>query len=250
MANRIYNLKRQEHDERDLKFAHAFNVHDGVTLPAKLDLRLHCPPVWDQKDLGSCSSHAGCAVRAMLATNNSLELSRLFLYYQERVLENCVNEDSGTTIKDICQALQKYGVCEEKDWPYDVSKFTQVPPDEAVKNALKYVIKSYTMIEGVLQAKQYMAFKQQPILIGMEVWESFESDEVAKTGMMPMPKSNEQNLGGHAVCLVGWDSNLFRNKGGFIVRNSWGAEFGDKGYFYMPFDYITQGHAFDFWTIA
>lgn len=250
MANRIYNLKRQQHDERDLKFAHAFNVHSGVKLPAKLDLRLHCPPVWNQGDLGACSAFAGCAVRAMLATNNSLELSRLFLYYQERVLENCVNEDSGATIKDICQALQKYGVCEEKDWPYEPMKFAVAPPEDVVKKALINTIKSYTMLEGVLQVKQYLAFKQQPVLVGMDVFESFESDSVAKTGMMPLPKASEQNLGGHAVAIVGYSTALFRNKGGFILRNSWGNEWGDKGYFYMPFDYVNKGLAFDFWTIA
>ena len=85
-----------------------------------------------------------------------------------------------------------------------------------------------------------------PFVFGFTVLSSFETQEVADTGVMPMPADGDKQLGGHAVCCVGYDDD----KQCFVVRNSWGSSWGDGGYFYMPYKYMTDsGLASDFWTI-
>jgi C1A family cysteine protease len=241
---REYNLKKQEQDERDYKLSAVIDVHPNVKIPSKVDIRTKCPPVFDQGSLGSCTANAGVAARLMLDNLNA-NLSRLDLYYNERLIENTINEDSGANMRDIGNAISKYGICEETYFPYDVTKFTNKPTDVANTNGLKYKIKSYYSVKTTDDIKNVLAVKQQPVLIGMAVYSSFESDAVAKTGIVPLPKKKEQILGGHAVLVVGYDNV----KKWFIVRNSWGSSWGDKGYFYLPYTYFTKGYAYDFWVL-
>lgn len=242
---RKYVLKRDAQDERDLQFMHSINPHASVKLPSKVDLRSNCPPIFDQGQLGSCTANAGVACRQMLSGKPFTNLSRLFLYYEERVIEGSVKQDAGASMRDICKALATYGVCQEILMPYDIAKFAIAPSVKAVQDALTYKIRAYKNLGTLTEIQQALAITQKPVLIGMAVYESFESDVVAKTGKMPMPKTREQNLGGHAVLVVGYDNV----KKVLIVRNSWGATWGDAGYFYMPYAYITKELAYDFWTI-
>ena len=244
MEKRAYKLKKQEHDERDFKLTSVIDVHPNVKLPALVDIRSKCPPVYDQSTLGSCTANAGVAARVML-DNLTVDLSRLDLYYYERLIENTVNEDSGANMRDIGNALATYGVCEEKLFPYDITKFTNKPTDADNTNGATYKIKSYYSVKTIDDIKNVLAVKQHPVLIGIAVYASFESESVAKTGIVPLPKKNEQMLGGHAVLVVGYDNK----KKCLIVRNSWGAGWGDKGYFYLPYTYVTKGFAYDFWVL-
>ena len=241
MVQRAYKLKKQDDDKRDFMLSPLIDVHPGVKLPALVDLRPKCPPIYDQSTLGSCTANAGVAARVML-NNLTADLSRLDLYYYERLIENTVNTDSGANMRDIGNALATYGVCEEKLFPYDITKFTDKPSDAANTNGATYKIKSFHAVSGIDDIKNILALKQQPVLIGIAVYASFESQDVAKTGIIPIPKKNEQMLGGHAVLVVGYDNK----KKWFIVRNSWGEGWGDKGYFYLPYTYITKGFAYDF----
>jgi C1A family cysteine protease len=247
MGKRIYNLKRSKQDVRDYKIS--FEVPKN--LPKSVDLRDNCPPVFDQGQLGSCSANAGVANK-MILDGIATPLSRLFLYYKEREMEGTIAEDAGASMRDICKALNKFGVCEEAFMPYDISKFADSPSNEALANASKYTIKSYSSLSNLGAVKAFLATQQKPVLLGMEVYESFESAKVAKSGKLPIPKEGEQMLGGHAVLAVGYkDTPTSKtSKGYLIVRNSWGAEWGQEGYFQMPYEYILAGHAFDFWTIA
>lgn len=258
----IYNLKRDEFDERDRHFAHSIAPISSVKLPTSIDLRYKCPAVYDQGELGSCTANAGCACRSMLAKQPVLLLSRLFLYYEERNMEGTVAEDSGASVRDICKSVNKYGVCEEKYMPYDVKNFAQPPSYEAMENAQKYKIYAYKKLNSLNEIKQSLSFRQQPVLAGMDIYESFEGEEIARTGIMPMPRSTEQNLGGHAVLIVGYIDHsdvisslksIFSGKQGpqgyLIVRNSWGSSWGDQGYFYMPYEFLTKGYAYDFWIM-
>lgn len=241
----IYNIRRQKDDERDKTLKAALGVEVvAQQIPKSADLRPKCPPVFNQGQLGSCSANAGCANIAMILNKPSLVLSRLYMYYKEREKEGTVFEDSGAQMRDICKVAAQ-GVCEEKHFPYIEYAFT-CPPSEAAKlDAANYKAKSYHACRTLNDIKRALAFTGVPVLMGMEVFASFESEAVAKTGVMTMPADNEENMGGHAVLIVGYnDANQC-----LIVRNSWGAEWGDKGYFYMPYEYITKGLAFDFWVL-
>jgi len=244
MEKRVYKLKKQTSDVRDYKLSSVLNVHAQVKIPSKLDIRSKCPPVYDQGQLGSCTANAGVAARVML-NNLNVNLSRLDLYYNERVIDGTVNEDSGANMRDIGKSLSTDGVCEEKYFPYDVTKFTNKPSFTAVTNGLLYKVKSYYSVPNIDEIKNVLALKQQPVLIGMDVYASFESDAVAKTGIVPLPKKNEKLLGGHAVLVVGYDNVKKR----FTVRNSWGSSWGDNGYFYLPYTYMTKGYSYDFWAL-
>lgn len=239
----IYNLKRQKEDERDFLFA--AKKKPVAVLPTSTDLRSLCPAVFDQGQLGSCSANAGCANLMMLLKQPTDVLSRLYMYYQERVIEGSVSEDSGAQMRDICK-VAAVGVCEEQYFPYDITKFTVAPTAQAVADAPKHKAAAYHAITSLTDIKHALAVDNSPVLMGMEVFESFEGQAIASTGVMPMPKAGEQNLGGHAVLIVGYDDK----KSCLIVRNSWGADWGDKGYFYMPYQYVTKGLAYDFWELS
>lgn len=252
-----YLLNRDIIDNRDYKFSLTPPV--SIKLPKMFDLRNMCPVVYNQGQEGSCTANAGCAARAILLRNPSLYLSRAFLYYEERNLRGTTDQDSGASIRDICKAAKKYGICEDLYMPYIDGDYTTPPSDEAIKNALKYTITAYKRLISIDDIKKSLVFNQNPVLIGMTVFESMESDAVAKTGKLPMPIQNEQQLGGHAVLVVGYnDTKSFQSmifnminfgicsSGYLIVRNSWGEAWGDKGYFYMPYEYFLK-YTYDYW---
>ena len=255
----IYNLKRDVEDVRDFQVTKVVAPVKGVRLPSSVDLRGKMPAVFNQLSIGSCSSNAGVA-NVMYLKNHSELLSRLFLYYKERELEGTVNEDAGAQMRDICKALNQFGVCSEQYFPYDITQFAATPTPEAITDAITHKILAYHSLSTITDIKNNLALRQKPVLIGMSVYESFESDAVAKTGIVPMPNlAVEKNLGGHAILCCGYrDASLTqkllspftgKSAGSFIVRNSWGANWGDKGYFYLPYEFVTKGLAFDFWSI-
>ena len=218
------------------------------SLPAAVDLREHCSAVEDQGRLGSCTANALVGVLEFLERKDETtfrDLSRLFIYYNERVLEQTVRVDSGAMLRDGIKTLAKQGVCTEKKWPYVISKFDQRPPAACYREAEEYQITSY---ERIITLDEMLACLAEgfPFVFGFSVYESFESSEVARTGKVPMPQPEERVLGGHAVMAVGYD-DAGKN---FIVRNSWGTGWGIKGYFTMPFAYLAdRGLSDDFWTI-
>ena len=217
-------------------------------LPASVDLRPLCSKVEDQGALGSCTANALVGNLEMLvkkAGKPVTDLSRLFVYYNERALEGTINEDAGAFIRDGVKTLVKQGVCTEKKWAYNITKFTQKPTAACYKEALNHQVLSYHRILTLREMKMCLA-EGYPFVFGFTVYEGFESDAVAKTGKLDMPKPSEKTLGGHAVCAVGYDEVTKR----VLVRNSWGEDWGLKGYFTMPYDYISSTNlADDFWTL-
>jgi C1A family cysteine protease len=222
-----------------------------TSLPTKVSLRDQCPKdVYDQGQLGSCTANAiGAAFEFGLLKQKAQDFmpSRLFIYYNERVMEGTVDTDSGAMIRDGIKSVSKQGVCHEDDWKYDISQFAQKPPENCYTEAEKHQVSSYQRVTRVLNQMKGCLAHGYPFVFGFSVYESFESDAVARTGVVPMPDiAREQLLGGHAVLAVGYDDADQR----FLVRNSWGEGWGDGGYFTIPYAYLTdRSLASDFWAI-
>ena len=222
-----------------------------ATLPTQVDMRATCPVVYDQGQLGSCTGNAIAGAiqfgRMKQGLTPDFVPSRLFIYYNERVIEHTVATDSGAMIRDGIKSVAKLGVCPETpDWPYDITKFVQKPPNKAFTDARAHKAVSYSrLINSAAQLKGCLA-SGYPFVFGFSVYESFESPAVAQTGVVPMPQPTEQQVGGHAVMAVGYDDTQQR----FLMRNSWSAGWGMQGYFTIPYAYLTDTSlADDFWTI-
>ena len=232
-------------DQRDFRFA-----TPAVALPTKVDLRRSCPPVYDQGQLGSCTANAIAAAHQFEQIRQGAQAafvpSRLFIYYNERVIEKTVNQDSGAMIRDGIKSVVKQGVCSEKIWPYVIGRFTKKPSTKCYKAAMANQIVSYQRVTQTENQTKGCLAAGLPFVFGFSVYESFESAAVAKSGKVPMPKKKETMLGGHAVMAVGYDDA----KKSFIVRNSWGPTWGQQGYFLMPYAYLLSSDlASDLWTI-
>lgn len=243
MAKRTYNLKIHRLPKEKLNLM-SFPVA-RTTLPTKVDLRSKFPAIFDQGQLGSCTANALCGVVAY--DDPKLIGSRLFLYYNERKVENDIPDDAGASLEDGVTCLTKYGLCPETEWVYDISKFTTKPPDKCYTDALKHKALAVKHINNDTTSMKTSLANNCPFVVGISVYSSFESDAVARTGMVPMPKPADQLLGGHAVVCVGYDDA----KKLWIMRNSWGSDWGDKGYFYLPYNYlVANGLATDLWNIT
>jgi C1A family cysteine protease len=221
-----------------------------AALPASVDLRSQCPTVvYDQGQLGSCTANAiAGAVEFGLLKQRLADFmpSRLFIYYNERVIEGTVQSDSGAMLRDGIKTVAKQGVCPETLWAYDTAAFAEAPPAACYQEAVDNRVLSYQRVPQTLTSLKVCLAHGYPIAFGFQVYESFESAEVARTGEVPLPATTEGLLGGHAVLAVGYDDATTR----FLVRNSWGPNWGQGGYFTMPYPYLTERNlSSDFWAV-
>lgn len=256
-----YNWLPDLPDQRDFLFA--AKVVAPRKLPASIDLRPKCSPVVNQGKIGSCTGNSLAGMLEYLqlqALNDKIDdkkqnrvltpeqfekISRLFIYYNERWIEGTTDHDGGAMLRDGIKALHQWGCCKETTWKYSAANVLKKPSAPAYKQALPHLISSYFRIESLQEMKTCLA-DGFPFVFGFSVYESFESPDVARSGIMPMPDSDERLLGGHAVMAAGYNDKA----GGILVRNSWGTDWGQKGYFWMPYEYITHPRlAQDFWTI-
>jgi len=248
MISRKYGWKPELPDFRDFKFKNTFSVSNLDNLPKSINLQEYCSKVENQGSLGSCTANAIVGNLEFLSIKNNLnfeDLSRLFIYYNERLLEGTINEDSGAYIRDGIKSLVKFGVCNESVWPYSISKFKDKPTDEIYNTAKNNVISSYYRLNSLEEKLKCLA-DGYPFIFGFTVYNYFESAEMSTTGILKMPTNDERPLGGHAVLAIGYDMNTKM----ILVRNSWGNAWGLNGYFWMPFDYINNYNlSDDFWTI-
>jgi C1A family cysteine protease len=219
-----------------------------ATLPKQVDLRSKCSPVENQGALGSCTANALIGAVEFLERKDGVpfvDLSRLFVYYNERVIEGSVREDSGAFLRDGIKSLAKQGVCPEKQWPYRLAAFARKPARVCYTAARKHQITSYHRITTTDEMRICLA-DGFPFVFGFTVYSAFESDAVAQSGVLNMPAKAEQVVGGHAVLAVGYDDTAQR----FFARNSWGTDWGRQGYFTIPYAYLADRNlSDDFWTI-
>ena len=235
-------------DHRDQPYAAPVELTGA--LPSKADLRPQCPPVYNQGQLGSSTANAIAGAiqfdRRKQKLAPDFTPSRLFIYYNERVIEHSVASDSGAQIRDGIKSVAKQGDCPETEWPYDIARFKTKPTAECYADARKYKVILYQRVTQTLSQLKGCLASGYPFVFGFTVYESFESTSVAKTGHATLPRSGDAVIGGHAVVSVGYDDA----KQWFIVRNSWGAGWGMKGYFTLPYAYVTDASlASDFWTV-
>ena len=234
-------------DHRD--HLYAAPVEMLAMLPARTDLSPRCPTVYDQGELGSCTANAIAATIEFDRLKQKLPdftPSRLFIYYNERVIERTVDSDSGAQIRDDIKSVNAQGDCPEPEWPHVIAKFKTKPPTKCYADATKYKVVSYRRLIQMLSQLKGCLASGYPFVFGFTVYESFEDDQVAQTGHASLPRPGERAIGGHAVMAVGYDdANQW-----FIIRNSWGDQWGMKGYFTLPYAYLTDENlASDFWTI-
>ncbi len=237
-------------DFRDLIFKPSAKMLKA--LPKSVDLTKFCPPVYDQGQLGSCTANAiGSAIQfglKKLDSKYNFMPSRLFIYYNERVIEGTVNIDNGAEIRNGIKTVNKQGVCPESMWKYNDGKtiFKKKPVVKCYTEALNHQVLNYHRIEKNLNYMKSCLAEGFPFVFGFTVYDAFESDVVAKTGVLNMPAKTEQVVGGHAVLCIGYDDTTNR----FLVRNSWNTDWGKKGNFTIPYEYLTHPNlADDMWTI-
>jgi C1A family cysteine protease len=226
-------------------------------LPTKTDLRNGCPPVYDQGQIGSCTANAiGGAFEFEQKKQGLADFmpSRLFIYYNERAMENTVASDSGAQIRDGIKSVATQGVCSDSDWPYSdtLPALVKKPNAQSFSDALQHKVLQYQRIHNATSDTFLLALRNcladgYPYVFGFTVYPELESASVAKSGILPMPNIvTEKPIGGHAVMAVGYDDS----KKAMLIRNSWGTSWGLGGYFWMPYAYITNAQlAADFWTI-
>ena len=253
---RYTGLKRDTSDPRDL-----IRKYGGREIPSKddhpmIDHREYINKVYDQGTLGSCTANVVCAAYELILNKQAEEMnlthynfdsSRLFVYYNSRDYLGDTGDDTGAPLRYALKAIHKFGVCPEYLWPYKELKFAQEPPqlcyDEAKGNR---VTKFVHLVQDIHQFRACLK-EGFPFGFGFEVYDSFEDED---DGFMPIPSLEEIASNPdpvlHGALAVGYDDNIQR----IIALNSWGESYGDKGYFYVPYEYITHpDRAFDFWKI-
>lgn len=215
-----------------------------------VDLRSQCPSVYDQGNLGSCTAQAICFAYEFNQIRQHEESpfipSRLFVYYNERDVDGNTNVDSGSSLRTASKVVASIGVCKEDEWPYNIDQFTEKPPEELYKEAMNHKSIRYKKVYQEEDQLKHALRMNYPIVFGIAVYESFEGIDTFHTGIVSMPKEDEKMVGGHAIALVGFDDE----KKHFIFRNSWGTEWGENGYGYLPYEYVlNENLSSDFWII-
>lgn len=225
-------------DFRDVYFKDTL-YKKGLKIDNQIDWTSRIGPCWDQGDIGSCVAHGVGSLVAYV--NPNYMPSRLKLYYDGRVIEKTVSIDSGLEIRDGVKAAVTVGVCPESMWAYDTSKFKKKAPAACYTKANDKFITKYSRVNNTIDEMLNCLQQGSPIVIGATLYESFESDTVAKNGVVPMPTTREQTIGGHCTAIYGADVSRKM----FLVRNSWGTDWGihdgkHNGYYWFPFAYAEN----------
>jgi len=238
-----YVVNKDPYDYRDLYYRASNN-----NVKNKVDLRVWCSPIEEQLHLGSCVGQSIIGAFELMLNKNYpdkyMDLSRLFVYYNARVIEGDPSIDSGVYVRDGIKAVNKWGVCSEDYWPYLTDKFSTIPDTKSYLDAKTRLIKNYHRIKSIKDIISTVS-AGYPVVTGIEVFGDFDNTGINSDPIISMPIETDNSLGGHAVTIVGYDND----KEYFICRNSYGEQWGDQGYFYMPYSYaelyVSDSWAFD-----
>lgn len=257
---RKFGWKRDLPDYRDYMYRVHPEYLEAPPLPSHVDLREGMSPIEDQGQLGSCVAHATVgnleflelqAIKGKIQAPMSFgpdfhNLSRLFVYYNARAIDGDTDQDNGTQLRSAVMAIRKRGICREVLWPYNTPRVFQSPAPSAYSEGLNHkILFAYRIDNTNLNAMKQCLANGFPFILGISVYSSFMSQEVAKTGIIPMPTRQDSFEGGHALMCVGYDEN-----NNFIIRNSWGKDWGMSGYCLIKQGYLLNPHlASDFWTL-
>jgi len=249
MAQYTYGYKPDNHDKsKDWHYSVCLKSEHLAVLPPAVDLSKEPqPPIYDQGSIGSCVDNAGCACLGFVEAkegNHPEQLSRLFAYFMAR---HGVPQDTGSTLFDFLDGIRRKGICLETSWPYDLSRWTEIPSAAAFAEAAhreKGV--NFYRLSTVLDMKNCLAQKY-PFIFGIAVYQSFEQPGPDAHGMIPMPDTaSEPLLGGHALACFGYDDS----KQAFLFRNSWGPSWALHGWAWIPYAYVSNSNLMmDAWTI-
>lgn len=242
----------------------ATKVSKEESLPSSTDLRAWCSPIEDQGRLGSCTANAAVGLLEYFerrACGRHADASRLFVYKATRNLLHWTG-DTGAFLRSAMGALVLFGAPPEEYWPYDVARFDDEPPAFAYAFGQNFQAVKYVRLDPpgiapeqlVHEIKKFLA-SGFPSMFGFTVYSSIEQADT--TGTIPLPGEHEKVEGGHAIDAVGYDDAItitnsdagISSRGAFLIRNSWGTSWGDAGYGWLPYDYVTKGIADDWWTL-
>ena len=201
-----YMIRKDPHDSRDF----FYKATNNNNIKNKVDLREWCSPIEEQLHLGSCVGQAIVgAFELMLNKNyptNYIELSRLFVYYNARVIEGDPDNDDGVYVRNGIKAINKWGVCSEDYWPYLTDKFAILPNAQSYLDAKTRVIKSYHRMKSIKDIISTIS-AGYPVVTGMEVFGDFDNIGINSDPIIPIPLDSDESLGGHAVTIVGYDND-------------------------------------------
>ena len=235
----MFNVKPSKPDSRD----RAFQLRE-MQVKQMVDLRQPDVIIEDQDQLGSCTSNAIVGAYEIMLKKKYPErydeLSRLFLYYNMRLFYDELEKDSGGYLRDGLKALKRYGICAESFWPYDISKFDVQPPPKSYVDATRRNINYYETTITHAETMQVLSL-EKPVVIAAKIFRSFDYLN-SMNFVVPMPAESENSIGGHALCIVGYNLNQRQ----YIVKNSFGIGWGDNGYCLMPFEYVDK-YVFEKW---
>lgn len=211
---------------------------DVVTVPPTIDLRNYHNMVEDQGNLGSCTGLAATTAYEILLRikypAQAVELSDLFGYYNTRLFYPSFNLDNGAYLRDTLRSIKRYGVCQESLWPYDISKFAEQPPADCYADAIPRTIINYQLLITEDDVIEILAAKM-PVVVSIELYPGFDT-VTSNNDVISMPAPGESITAYHAVVLIGYDYT----KKQYLLQNSYGTNWGNQGYAWIPFDYIEQ----------
>lgn len=235
-----------------------------VTVPTSRELRKWCSPIEHQGALGSCTAHAGVGIMEYYerrAFDKHIDASRLFLYKATRNLLHWTG-DTGAFLRTTMAAMVLFGVPPEEYRPYSIPDFDEEPSAFCYSFGQDYQAVQYCRLDPPATPKDLLLKRIKsfivaglPSMFGFTVFSSI--GQAGDDGKIPYPCPGEQILGGHAVVAVGFDDAVkienttcrVKTTGALLLRNSWGTGWGDKGYGWLPYEYVLKGLAIDWWTL-
>jgi C1A family cysteine protease len=226
-------------DERDYRYS-----QKKIELKESVDLRDSDSSIENQGSIGSCTGNAIVSAYELMVRklypDKFVDLSRLFIYYNGRLFDDTIKEDSGMYIRDGLKSASRYGICSEKLWPYVEENFDKQPSPECYVDASQRIIARYEVLYTLRDMLEVLN-NDRPIVVGITVYMEFLKLDSLRS-VLKIPAENEPSIATHAVVLVGYD--LERQM--FLAQNSFGTEWGDNGYFWIPFEYIRT-QSFEKW---